>query len=127
MTDDFPLVLTPEDLEDDPSAVGGDTLPHEGVIHDNLPYPVLPDDLDENSEESDIAKDDIARVNFVIQKLGNAWKVARDVDDYVKMTLATLKALETRRKVLGLKWGKDPKDPGSGGAGTGGDGDLLQD
>lgn len=86
-------------------------------------YPPLPA-IDLSISDAEVQEDDLNRVNFVIKALGNAWAVAVDVDDYCKMTLATLKALEARRKILNMQWGKldaDGKNAGTGG----GDGDPL--
>lgn len=58
-----------------------------------------------NSRLSEVQLDDLARVNYILYRLKDAWDNATGVDDTCKMTLTTLKVLEVRRKIMQLPFG----------------------
>ena len=58
--------------------------------------------------QNELQADDLKYINQAIQSLGQAFSIAKTVAEVCKLTLAITKALETRRHLLGARYGAPP-------------------
>ncbi len=72
--------------------------------------PILPSNITASTPLYEVQEEDVKRSNQILDILQQVWPRALDIDDICKLSLTTSKVLESRRKLLNQRLGKDSDD-----------------